>query len=114
MNVYIAGNLIADIATFTQADNVTPVDPTTVQVNYTVVYSDVLYGPNTILYSGSIVPSNGSIARLSPGQYELQLDTTLQPGYWTWQWYGTGTGQALLPVSALVHPSTFLTPYELL
>lgn len=111
MNKYIEGNLIEDVATFTKDDNVTPVDPTTVQLNYTVAYANVVYGPYTILYSGSSTPGNSVIAKLSTGKYDVQMDTTLLPGYWTWQWYGTGTGQALLPLSATVYPAPILTPF---
>lgn len=114
MNKYIEGNLIDDVATFTKDDNVTLVDPATVEVDWTVQYAGVLYGPYHALYSGSSTPGNGIVARLSAGKYEVQMDTTLLPGYWTWQWYGSGgttSAQALLPLSAIVNPASLLTPF---
>lgn len=115
MNKYIEGNLIDDIATFTEEDNVTPVDPSFVEVDWTVLSAGTLYGPYYATYGSATVPANGIIARLSPGKYEVQMDTTLLPGYWTWQWYGSGgtaSAQALLPLSAIVLPAPILYPFE--
>lgn len=102
---YIAGNIIEDIATFTADDNVTDIDPTTVTVVYEWQYAGVTYGPNTITYAGATTPAVNTIAKLGVGRYNVQLDTSLFPGYWVYQWHGTGVGQALLPSSAIVLPA---------
>jgi hypothetical protein len=102
---YVAGSLIEDVAAFTADDDVTPVDPTTITVKYQIAYAGAVSGPFTITYASATVPAPHTIARTAPGVYEVQLDTTLLPGYWTYQWNGTGTGQAVLPVAALVYPA---------
>ena len=99
----VAGNILENTVLFTQDDNITPVDPTSVTVAYKVAYAGGLSGPFTITYSGASVPATGVIAKLSSGKYVVRIDTTLLPGYWQYEWQGTGGGQALLPFAALVY-----------
>lgn len=105
MRKYIAGNIIEDIATFTTDDNITPIDPTAVHLTYAVRFANALSGPYTITFTGSTTPATGQIAKTSAGTYTVRLDTSLLPGYWQYQWFGTGTAQANIPSSAIVHPS---------
>lgn len=105
MNKYIAGNVVEDVATFTGDDNITLVDPTTVLVKYQIRYAGTTYGPYTINYTGSTTPATGTVAKLAVGTYNVRIDSTLLPGYWVHEWQGTGTAQALLPVSYIVNPA---------
>lgn len=105
MRKYIAGNIIEDNIIFTADDNVTLVDPTAITVQYKVTYANVAYGPYTLTYTSLSAPAPNSIWRLSTGNYKVWMDTTLLPGYWSFQWKGQGTGQAVLPLSALVNPA---------
>lgn len=105
MRKYIAGNLIESDAQFTKDDNVTPIDPTTVQVLYTITQYGNTSGPYTITYAGATVPANGVIARTAQGAYTVQIDTSLLPGYWLYEWKGAGAAQIFLPLSAIVYPT---------
>lgn len=102
---YVAGNLIEDTATFTADDNTTPVDPSFVVVTYQITFAGAISGPYRIQYASATTPAAGVIAKLSTGTYEVQMDTSLLPGYWVYQWAGSGNGQALLPVAATVYPA---------
>lgn len=78
-----------------------PIDPTTVEFQWAVApsYGGPL-GSATTYTSTDIPPATSApaiahVARLAEGSFEVWLDTTGLPGYWTCQPVGIGVGQAL-------------------
>lgn len=103
---YVAGNIIENTAMFTADDNTTPIDPSFVVVKYWV-YGPSLSGPYSIQYVSATTPATGIIAKIATGTYVVRLDTSLLPGYWQYEWFGSGAGQATLPLSAIVYQAPF-------
>lgn len=78
------GDLLRSIGTWTDPDDGTAIDPTTVAV--TVVKPD---GTSTTYVFGV----DGEVTKTSAGIYKLLVDAD-QEGVWTVEWFSTGTGQA--------------------
>lgn len=81
MNTYNLDTLIQLGNTFTEADGVTVIDPTTV-----LLFITTPDGAETE-YTSTTAPA---VMRVSEGVYSLQIQTT-QAGPWIYNWQGTGT-----------------------
>ena len=91
MNSYIAGSLVTVSATFTNASG-TPTDPTTVTLQVGRLGS----GVSVSTYSGGTTTGTYAITKVSTGNYAANIDTTSLPqAQWTYEWYGSGTLQAI-------------------
>lgn len=104
MNRYLEGELVKVTATF-DGENDQPADPTTVAFKYAVAPISSPYGSTvTLTYTGADQPGPGIIARLGVGVYEVQVDSTGQPGYWLYEVVSTGAVQTSGDGWAVVDP----------
>lgn len=95
MNVYPEGAVIRLIVTFTDPETGTNIDPDTAAVETASGANPAAPGTTTTYtYSSATQPAIGTLARTATGVYEVWVDTTNKPGYWTYRGVSTGTGQA--------------------
>jgi len=99
MKVYTTGQIVETYALFVD-DNNTPLDPTTVKVQYRATDIPTV----NLTYAGSSTSGTGYIFRTSTGAYQLNIDSSPLIGYLIWEWIATGVGQTLNSASAIILP----------
>ena len=91
MNQYIAGDLVAVSATFTNAANAAA-DPSVVTLK--VGRKDS--APSVSTYTSGTLTGPYSITKTATGAYTANIDTTgFAQAQWTYEWIGTGTVQTV-------------------
>lgn len=94
MNSYLAGDLVQVQSIFTNLAG-TPVVPSTITLKYAITVNGI---------QGSTTTISGGFTNPSTGIYQWNIDTTSNPGYYLYEYIGTGTGQAVGTGSFLVDP----------
>lgn len=101
MDSYPEGAIVRLVATFTDTATGVVIDPTTVNIAFTVAQAspgvNPANTPTTYTYTGSPTPALGVIGRTGTGIYEVWVDSTGQAGWWATRAYSSGTGQAASP-----------------
>lgn len=85
-NTYVAGTLVRVQGVFTTLATGAPVNPTTTTLKYAITVSGVT--------GATITVPGASLTNPITGTFQYNIDTTAAPGYYEYEFIGTGTGQS--------------------